>query len=245
MHSQPLLCIGHRGAMGHVSENTLASIRKALELGARYVEVDVYHVDGHLVVFHDNRLERTTNGEGYLSGQSFEYLRSLDAGDGERIPTLEEVCREIEGRACINIELKGPDTAAPVAAFVGELIGKGWNARSILVSSYNHRELLELKRLNPTIQRGALIEGLPVDDAKFAEVLGAFSVHNHAEFVDQRFIDDAHARNLNVYVYTVNHPDEIARMHQMGVDGVFTNYPERVVAQHPQPAVEEGWIAWR
>ncbi len=237
------LCIGHRGAMGHVAENTLASIRKALELGARCVEIDVYLVDGQLMVFHDDRLERTTNSRGNLSDQTFEYLRSLDAGGGKQIPTLEEVCREIEGRACINIELKGPNTAAPVAAFVGELIGKGWSYRSILVSSFDHRELVKAKRLNPLIQLGVLIEKLPLEDAKFAAELGAFSVNPSLECVDQHFVDDAHARNMNVYVYTVNHPEDISRMQRMGVDGVFTNFPERVVAKHPQPGVEDGWIS--
>ena len=82
-----LLCIAHRGAMGHEPENTLASIRKAMELGASCIEIDAYYVDKHLVVFHDDRLERTTNGTGYLCDQSFEELRTLDAGNGQQIPT--------------------------------------------------------------------------------------------------------------------------------------------------------------
>ncbi|MBW2492594.1 MAG: glycerophosphodiester phosphodiesterase, partial [Deltaproteobacteria bacterium] len=85
-----MLCIGHRGAMGHAPENTLYSIGKALELGSPCLEMDVYNVDGHLVVFHDHRLERTTNGTGYLLDQKFDDLRKLDAGNGEKIPTLEE-----------------------------------------------------------------------------------------------------------------------------------------------------------
>ena len=84
-----LLCIGHRGAMGHEPENTLRSIHKALVLGTPCMEVDVYNVEGRLVVFHDNRLERMTNGVGYLSEQSFEYLRSLDVAGDQRILTLE------------------------------------------------------------------------------------------------------------------------------------------------------------
>ena len=243
MSASPFLCIGHRGAMGHVAENTLASIHKALELGARCVEIDVYHVDGHLVVFHDDRLERTTNGRGNLSDQTFDYLRSLDAGGGEPIPTLEEVCCEIEGRACINIELKGPNTAAPVAAFVKGLIGKGWSYKSILVSSFDHRALVETKLLDPLIQLGVLIKRVMAEGAEFAAELGAFSVHPSLKCVDQHFVDDAHARNINVYVYTVNDPADIARMHGLGVDGVFTNFPERVVTQYAQPGVEGVWTS--
>lgn len=242
MQKNNLLCIGHRGAMGHAPENTLASIHKALELGAPCIEVDVYYVDGHLVVFHDDRLERTTNGEGYLSERSFEYLRSLDVGGGQCIPTLEEVCEAIDSRASLIIELKGSATAAPVAALIADLIDRQWAQESILVSSFNHRQLLEIKQLNPAIKVGALICGLLVDDAKFAEDLGAYSVHPSLEFIDQCFVDDAHARGLKVYVFTVNHSDDITKMHQLGVDGVFTNYPERVLKAFPQGTMTYGFV---
>ena len=236
-----LLCIGHRGAPGHEPENTLNSIRKTLMLGARYVEVDVHYVDGQLVVFHNNRLERTTNGFGYLSEQSIEYLRSLDAGDGQRIPTLEEVCEVINSQACLNIELGGACTAAPVAELISNLIENGWDNEAILVSSFNHRELFEFNRLNQDIKLGALIRGLLIDDAKFAEDLGAFSVHPSLDFVDQRFVDDAHARGLQVYVYTANLPEDIAKMHQLGVDGVFTDFPERVLENYAQGDITTRW----
>jgi len=241
MQKPALLCIGHRGAMGHEPENTLRSIRKAMELGAWYVEVDVHNVDGHLVVFHDDRLERTTNGTGYLCEQSFTVLRSLDAGGGQRIPTLEEVCEVIDAKASLNIELKGPHTAAPVARLISTLIDNGWQKDAILVSSFNHRELVEMKRLNREVKLGALICGLLVDDAKFAEDLGAYSVHPSLDFVDQRFVDDAHTRGLKVYIYAVDHPQDIRRMHQLGVDGVFTGYPERVLDHYAQGNGVAGW----
>ena len=234
MQKPDLLCIGHRGAMGHEPENTLVSIYKALELGSPCIEVDVYSVDGRLVVFHDARLERTTNGVGYLSEQSFEYLRSLDAGGGHRIPTLEEVCDAIGSQACLNIELRVPGTAAPVAELISTLLESGWNKEAILVSSFNHRELLEVKQLHQDIKLGALIRGLLVDDAKFAEDLGAFSVHPSLDFVDQRFVADAHFRNLKVYVHTVNHTEDIVKMYKLGVDGVFTDFPERVLERYTQ-----------
>jgi len=227
--------------MGHEPENTLGSIHKALELGSPCIEVDVYSVDGRLVVFHDARLERTTNGIGYLSEHSFEYLRSLDAGGGQHIPTLEEVCEVIDSQASLNIELRGPGTAAPVAELISNLLESGWDNDAILVSSFNHRELLEMKRLNQDIKLGALIRGLLVDDSKFAEDLGAFSVHPSLDFVDQRFVDDAHARDLKVYVYTVNHTEDIVRMHKLGVDGVFTDFPERVLERYTQGDITTRW----
>ena len=236
-----LLCIGHRGAMGHAPENTLSSIRKALELGVLCIEVDVYFVDGHLVVFHDDRLERTTDGIGYLCEQSFDYLRSLDAGEGQQIPTLEEVCDVIDSKACLNIELKGQGTAAPVAKLISRFIEKGWHKDQFLVSSFHHQELLDMKRLHQDIKLGALIRGMPVDGAKFAEDLGAFSVNPSLDCVDQRFVDDAHYRGLKVFVYAVDHPEDIAKMQIVGVDGVFTGYPERVLENYAQRDISSGW----
>ena len=239
--SRQLLCIGHRGAMGHAPENTLLSIEKALALGVRFIEVDVHSVDGHLVVFHDDRLERTTNGEGYLAEQSFDHLRSLDAGEGQQIPTLDEVCNLVSGRACINIELKGPGTAAPVAALASRLIQGGWDKRAILVSSFDHRQLEELQHLDGDIQLAALLGGLPIDDARIAEKLGCFSVHPSIEFLDRRFVDDAHSRGLRVFTYTVSHPEDLHRCAALGVDGVFTDYPERVLKRFSQGMVRDRW----
>ena len=235
VQNSDFLCIGHRGAMGHEPENTLSSIRKALELGCPCVEVDVYNVDGHLVVFHDERLERTTNGVGYIVEQSFDYLRSLDAGNDQPIPTLEEICQAIDTRAHLIVELKGTNTAAPVVDLIAHLTEAGWERDAFLVSSFNHRQLLDVRQLNRDIKLGATIAGLLVDDAKFAQDLGAFSVHAALEFVDRRFVEDAHSRNLKVYIYTVNHPEDIDRMHTLRVDGVFTDYPERVLEKYGKP----------
>ena len=240
MDKKSLLCIGHRGAMGHAPENTLLSFKKALELGAPCVEVDVYHVDGNLVVFHDDRLERTTNGSGYLLDHDFDYLRSLDAGAGERIPTLGEVFETVDLRAGVNIELKGPGTARPVVEFISTLRKYGWRDDLILVSSFNHRDLEEVSRIDPRIRLGVLVAGLPMDDAAFAAALGAYSAHFSLKSIDRRFVEDAHSRGLRVFVFTVNHPEDISRMEGLGVDGVFTNYPERVLKH--QKIGRIGWV---
>lgn len=225
-----MLCIAHRGAMGHAPQNTLQSISKALELGAPWIEIDVYYVDGELIVFHDDRLEALTDGVGYVTEQSFEYLRSLKVlGSDQGIPTLDEVCSLINGRAGLNIELKGTGTASPVNDFLNKLPKEHWQPEQFLVSSFNHRELLAFRQLNQDIHIGALHCSLPVNNAQFAQELGAWSINPSLEFVDQQLVDDAHSRDLKVYVYTVNHPDDIERMRKMGVDGVFTNYPERVL----------------
>ena len=129
----------------------------------------------------------------------------------------------------MNIELKGPDTAAPVVEFIAKMRKTGWHDDLVLVSSFNHRELSEVKRLDPGIKLGAMIVGLPTDDAAFAQSLGAYSVHLSLEFIDRRFVKDAHDRGLRVFVFTVDHPEDIKKMKELGVDGVFTNFPERVL----------------
>ena len=143
---QRLFCFGHRGARGHEPENTLRSVRKALELGADGIEVDVYFADGQLVVMHDRTLGRTTNGSGFVTRKSFAYLRSLDAGRGERIPTLAEVFDTVTHRAVINVELKGPRTAAPVTALIDEYVRqRGWRYDEFLVSAFDHTQLRDRK----------------------------------------------------------------------------------------------------
>ena len=225
-----LLCIGHRGAAGHAPENTLASMRKALEFGVHWIELDVYALDGELVVFHDDRLERCTNGSGNIGDHSFSSLRALDAGDGEQIPTLGEVFELVAGRAGLNIELKDAAAVGPVVSFVQDAIATGWAIEKIIISSDDRRQLEEVKQLDSSLRIGVVMDSRHDDNAASAEQLDAYSVHPSLNFVDREFVDDAHARGLQVYVFTVNDPDDIARMVEMGVDGVFTDYPERVIA---------------
>ena len=225
-----MLCFGHRGAKGHAPENTLKSIRKALELAADWIEIDVFYVDQQLLVFHDETLERTTNGKGLLSDKTFSYLRSLDAGEGERIPILGEVFDTIAARAGINIEIKGPNAAPAVVNVVRDRIDRGWDIGRILISSFDHRELVHVRELDQSIRIGVLLDGIPPTYPAIAQTVNAYSVHQRIEDIDDRFIREAHDCGLRVFVYTVNSPQEIRAMASMGVDGVFTDYPDRVVS---------------
>ena len=224
-----MLCIGHRGAMGYAPENTLKSLKKALELGTSWVEVDVHYVDNNLIVMHDETLERTTNGKGYLADKTFSYLRSLDAGEGEKVPTLDEVLDVVWGKASINIELKGAGTAQPVIELLNKKITPGWGIDNFLVSSLNHEFLYEVRKLDKMIPIGILLEEISYSCPAIAENLGAYSVNQDICFVNDDFIIDTHNRGLKVFVYTVNNHDDIKRMKAMGVDGVFTDYPDRVL----------------
>lgn len=231
MKAPKLFCFGHRGACGHEPENTLRSVGKALELGANGVEVDVHLVEGRLIVIHDDTLDRTTNGTGFVAEKSFAWLRSLDAGQGERIPTLAEVFDTVNRRAVINVELKGPGTAAPVVQIIDEYVRKrGWRHEDFLVSAFDPAQIQAAKRLLPEIRTGALIEKIPPGLAAFAERLGAWSLHPGKRCVTPELVADAHRRGLRVFVFTINQPAEIASMAALGVDGVFTDYPDRIAA---------------
>ena len=221
------LCIGHRGASAHEPENTLRSIRRALELGAHGVEIDVRFIDGELIVFHDDRLDRTTDGRGRIARQCFDYLRTLDAGKGERIPTLREVFEAVDRRAFINVELKGRRTAAPVQALIREFLDEhGWSAEHFLVSSFNRRELRAI--VDPRIRIGLLLTKPTLLYHVSARRVRAWSVHPGVRFTTKKFVADAHRRGLKVMPYTANKPAEIARIRAIGADGVFTDFPERV-----------------
>lgn len=223
-----MLCFGHRGAAGHAPENTLNAVEKGIALGADFIEIDVFRVEDELLVIHDERLERTTNGSGYVSDHSLAYLRQLDAGGGQQIPLLREVFDAVNHRAGINVELKGPGTAESVAELIQQYLDRGWQPEDFLVSSFNHRELQAFKQQMPDIRIGALIVGIPLHYAFLAEELNAFSLNADIEFLNEALVEDAHRRGLQVYVYTVNRREDVRRMEALGVDGVFTDFPEIV-----------------
>jgi len=244
--TSPLLCIAHRGAMGHAPENTLLAMETALQLGARAIEVDVYAVQGELLVIHDAQLERTTNGYGHIHNHSVAALRALDAGPEQGIPLLGEVLDCVAGRACLNIEIKDASAVEPLVALLQARLANhdsGWQATQLLLSAFDHTLIAQVKALETRLNVAALVSTWPPQDqgVDFAADLGAIALNPALEIVNQRLVDEAHAHGLGVYVYTVNQAEDLARMHHLGVDGVFCNYPERVIQHYLQPDMNAGW----
>ncbi|MBN1270498.1 MAG: glycerophosphodiester phosphodiesterase [Kiritimatiellae bacterium] len=223
---KPFLCIAHRGASGHEPENTLLAIERALAMGADWIEVDVFAVESELVVIHDDTLGRTTNGTGRVTERSLAYLRGLDAGKGQRIPLLSEVLDAVRDRAGINVELKGPGTAGPT---VDCLRKRGWPCNSVLLSAVDPAMLRHVRRADARMPTGLLLPEPTDAGPSIAETLGAFSIHPSLRWVHPRLVEEAHRRGLRVYVYTVNSQEDCRRLRDMGVDGVFTDYPEIVL----------------
>ncbi len=222
--------IGHRGVRGYASENTLASFKKSLEFDIDMVELDVLVcATGELLLMHDYRIDRTTDGVGYLQEKTFQELRALDAGNGEKIPTLQEVFDLLDRKVKVNIEMKGERAARPVANAIKTYIKQcGWREDDFLVSSFNHYELREFSALCPNIKVGAIIAGIPIGYAECAQKVNAYSIHLSKEFINKALVDNAHQRGIKVFVYTVNEPQDIEKVKVLGVDGIFSDYPDRL-----------------
>jgi len=219
---------GHRGACGHAPENTLLSMQKALDLGCAGFEFDIQlSKDGEPMVIHDDTLERTTNGTGLVASHSYAELQKLDAGKGEKIPHLNDVFALAQNTCELFIELKS-DAAVAVEKVIRAWVAKGWDYKNIWVISFNHLQIAEIKKLNPQIQTGALLVAIPVTLAQIAVDAGAMSLNPAVHHVNQALVDDAHKRGLKVITWTANDVHAINKAKSLGVDGVFSDYPERL-----------------
>jgi len=217
--------IGHRGACGYEPENTLASFQRAIDMGCTWIELDVHFVDNELIVIHDSRLDRTTNGKGKIYDLSLEEIQSYDAGNGEHIPTLTEVLDLVDRRIGVNVELKGRATAAPVDQILTRYCDAGWHPEHFQVSSFNHDELANC---GTNWRRGALFHKAVPDFFEITSRIDAYSLNLEKSLVTKNVVTEAHDKGLKVFVYTVNEPDEIQRLIDLNVDGIITNFPDRV-----------------
>jgi len=226
---QPLLCFAHRGASGHEPENTLRSFAKALELGAPWMEFDVRAVEHEAVVFHDRTLTRCAKRFGFIDRQSLQKVRSHDVGKGEKIPLFSEVLDLIQGKAKAQVELKGSGSAVAATRVLKKALADGWHINDFLVSSFDQDELSLFRRELPHIPRGLLVYGYPLHLADLIKLFEPISVHLHLDTVSSDRVASLQARGLNVFVYTVNETSDIETVRDMGIDGIFTNFPERVL----------------
>jgi glycerophosphoryl diester phosphodiesterase len=221
-----MLIFAHRGASGVEPENTLRAIQAALDADVDGIEVDLHEVDNKIFIIHDRWLHRTTSGNGQIYHHKYEHIRALDAGLGETIPTLDEVLSLVAGKCTINLELKGVHNIELLFSYIDQAIKTTKLViDDVLISSFNHRLLHKIYQQRAEFPLGALTACYPLDYAKFAEQLNAYSVHLNIDFISKHFVADAHNRGLKVFVYTVDEFDDIQAMKALGVDGIFSNYP--------------------
>ncbi|RVU31872.1 glycerophosphodiester phosphodiesterase [Rheinheimera riviphila] len=216
----------HRGVSGHFPENTLLAIQAALDCGAYGIEIDVFALDGELIVIHDRQLHRTTKAVGNIEDYTLAQLQQLNAGKGQIIPTLWQVLQLTNNRCVLNIELKGHDTAELLLQLLQRARQElATDFAKLLISSFHHPLLQQVKQGQPELAIGALTACIPLDYCAFATQLSAVSVHCDRAFIDEKMVQDAHQRGLEVFVYTVNDQREALRLQALGVDGIFCNFP--------------------
>jgi glycerophosphoryl diester phosphodiesterase len=220
--------IGHRGAAGHAPENTLAAIQKGIALGVNFVEIDVRRTaDGVLVVLHDATVNRTTNGKGRVDRLSLQEVKQLNAGDGEHIPTLEEVLKVATGKTGLMLELKTRGTARQAA----ETVHQAGFRDSVIYASFLHDELQHVRTVDPDASLMALFGGLPRASVVRAIKYGSSCAGLRHDKATRGLVDSFHRSGLRVFVYTANAPSDIQRALSLGVDGVISNFPERIASQ--------------
>ncbi|MDC1217570.1 glycerophosphodiester phosphodiesterase family protein [Flavobacteriaceae bacterium] len=224
------LVIGHRGARGHLAENTLPSIAKAIELGVDGIEIDIFKcASGELVVFHDQTLEKLTNSKGYIEQLTLDSIRKIDVLNGFTIPTLEEVLDLINGRVFLNIELKGTQTALLTNEIILSYFErKEWDLSKILISSFNWEELEIFYSVNSEVSIAILTEDDPLDAIPIAKQLNAVAINPEYLSLNTGNIDKIKKEGLKIFTWTVNDPQEIKDVITLGVDGIITDFPERV-----------------
>jgi glycerophosphoryl diester phosphodiesterase len=224
--------IGHRGAWGYAPQNTLSSFQKALEFDLDMIELDVHRCkSGEIVVAHYPRLELTTDSFGAIKNKTLDELQELDAGDGQGIPTLQQVLDAIKKEVGVHIELKKQDTAEPVADIIDHYVQEhSWEYDDFLVSSFYPHTISAFEDRCPEVQTAANIFGLRLDYWVFKQFTDIDIVNVHGSAVTQRFVDKIKDDGFDVYTWTILERGEshFERLRSLGVDGISANCPDRL-----------------
>jgi len=233
-----VLVIAHRGASGHAPENTLAAFRKAVSLGAAFIETDLQlSRDAHFVAIHDATVDRTTSGHGPVHDLTLAELRRLDAGSwfgsefaGERIPTLEEILDFSKKHDVVfYLELKPSGSWGGEHALIGALRESGEIPRAVVIS-FDVAILESLRKIEPTLMTGVLYEGRIDRPVERAVEIGARQLAVRGDLVTPALLAAARKKDLQVVCWTVNQPAHMRLLIDAGVDGIMSDYPDRLVA---------------
>lgn len=227
----------HRGASVYAPENTLAAFQMAVQQGADAVELDAkLTADGHVVVIHDQTVERTTGSKGRVGELTLDELRRLDAGsffdiafEGEPIPTLEEVFEAIGRQIYINIELTNyASVTDSLPEKVAALVHKHRMEKRVLFSSFNPLALWRIRRQIPQAPTGLLTmpgRSGALGRSPLGYLLRYAALHPEYQDVNPALVERTHRRGCRLHTYTVNLPEDLQRLFSLGVDGVFTDDP--------------------
>jgi glycerophosphoryl diester phosphodiesterase len=232
-----LLAIAHRGASGYAPENTFAAFRRAIALGAGFIETDLQlSRDARLVAIHDATVNRTTNGQGAVHDMTLAELRRLDAGSwfgsefaGERIPTIEETLEFANKHDVVfYLEMKPSGSWGGEHALISALRDSREIARTVVIS-FDPAILAAVRKIEPTLMTGLLFEGHIPNPLDKAIEIGARQLAVRGDLVTPRLLKEARGHDLQVVCWTVNHPGHMRLLVQAGVDGIISDYPDRLL----------------
>lgn len=233
-----MLVIAHRGASGHAPENTMAAFRRAVALGATFIETDLQlSRDAHFVAVHDETVNRTTDGRGSVHDLTLAELRELDAGSwfgsefsGERIPTLEEILQfSKKNDVVFYLEMKPSGAWGGEHAVVAALRESGEIPRAVVIS-FDPSMVLNVHTIDPTVMTGLLCDGQLEKPVEKALEIGARQLAVRGDLVTPALLEQARKKDLQVVCWTINHAAHMRLLIEAGVHGIMSDYPERVVA---------------
>ncbi len=216
--------------MGHVTENTIPSIQKAIELGVDGIEIDVFKCkSGEIVLFHDKKLDRLTSIEGFIENIDIDSINKIKIEDQYKIPLLEEVLEIVPENIFLNIELKGKGTAKKVNEILLKKIGKNSSKmKNYIISSFDWDELNILRSINKNIPI-AILTSNNIDKAILeGHKIKATSINPNYKLLNKKNIQQIKSKGFKVFPYTINNQSMIEKMKKLKVDGIITDYPERV-----------------
>ncbi len=218
--------VGHRGAAGVEPENTIRGFRYAVELGVDYCECDVHLTkDNRLIVMHDETVDRTTNGTGAIRDLSFAEIRSLDAGKGEQVPTLDEVLEVLRDKVILLIELKGAGVEEQAVQIVKEMQMDS----QVMFTCFHLDRIRKVKSLDSSLKVGAIFGNPPEDASQQALDAGASGIGIHYKNLCKEMVEDAHRHGLDVRAWNPDTVPEMQAMIELGVDGVSSNRPDLLI----------------
>jgi glycerophosphoryl diester phosphodiesterase len=232
-----VLAIAHRGASGYAPENTFAAFRRAVTMGAGFIETDLQlSRDARLVALHDATVNRTTNGQGAVHDMTLGELRRLDAGSwfgsefaGERIPTIEEILEFAKKHDVVfYLEMKPSGSWGGEHALISALRESREIARTVVIS-FDPAILAGVRKIEPTLMTGLLFEGQIPEPLARATEIGARQLAVRGDLVTPRLLKEARGRDLQVVCWTINHPGHMRLLVEAGVDGIISDYPDRLL----------------
>lgn len=231
------LNIAHRGFSGKYPENTMIAFKKAVEIGSDGIETDVHMTkDGAIVICHDEKLDRTTNGQGFIKDFTYDEIKKLDAGlkfgerfKGEAIPDIDEFLDYVKDKnILVNIELKNDMIHYKnLEEKVVEKIYEYGMKDKVILSSFNHYAMVKVKDIDSSIKTGLLYEAVLYKAEEYAKMVGSDALHPYFPAVmDKTVVDNIKKQGIAINTYTVNEEKDMEKLIQLGIDGIITNYPD-------------------